>query len=142
MGATDSFRQHHRELLKLSAQMSKLLAPVQVRKDPGMVRAMLARFSGKLSIHLVMEDSSLYPALVNHGDKAVRSIAGRLAKETGDLKDVFSSYTEKWPSAEAIQSNASAFIRETRNIFYALSKRIEKEDTELYELMEKTKTAA
>lgn len=136
MASTESFRQHHKDLLKIASEISGRLNLHDIEKDPGTMKTMLSRLSGKVSVHLAMEDDSLYPELIAHKDAFIRAAADRLAKEVGGIKKAFAEYTRKWHNAEAIGGNATEFIRETRNIFSELTRRIEKEDGELYPLVE------
>lgn len=137
MAITDSFRQHHTELLQIATEMSRHLNAEQLKKDANEIRSMLSKLSGKLNVHLTMEDKSLYPSLLNHTDPNLKLIANRFIKEMGGIKEVFGGYLKKWPTPSSIQANAAEFVAETKNIFSALSKRIEKEDKELYSLVDK-----
>ncbi len=132
MAYTDNFRKQHGELLNVAKAMAKLLDAEQLKKDATEVRHLLSVLHGKLSVHLVMEDKSLYPRLLNHHDAEIRATTQRFIDEMGTLAGVFKGYVGKWPTPVAIQSNPEAFISETGAVFEALGGRIQRENSELY----------
>lgn len=133
---TDNFRQTHDELLQLAGEISKLLTPAEIQKDAAKVRSLLSRLAGKLAVHLHMEDNALFPTIEKYDDARLNSMLKKFVNEMGGLKDAFNKYTNKWADPDHIKSNAMEFINETRSIFNALAKRIKKENTELYKLID------
>jgi hemerythrin-like domain-containing protein len=133
----DNFRQQHREIMQVVSDISPRLVAERLKEDASGVRSMISALAGKLLVHLAMEDRSLYPTLTGSGDKAVVSLARAFMDEMGDLKVVFNDYLKKWPTAMAIQADVNAFISDTRGIFNALGRRVEREDKELYGMAER-----
>ena len=132
MAYTDNFRKQHGELLNVAKSMAKLLNAEQLKRDATEVRRLLSVLHGKLSVHLVMEDKSLYPRLLNHHDAEIRATTQRFIDEMGTLAGVFKNYVTKWPTPGAIQANPETFISETGAVFEALGGRIQRENNELY----------
>lgn len=132
MSATQNFRRQHQDLLQLALEIEALLTPDGVRADAAGVRKRLARFAGKLHVHASMEDEALYPRLLAHPDAALRSLARAFRDELGDLYGAFFTYIQRWPSSEAVEANAAEFIRETREVFRLLERRMVRENDELY----------
>ncbi len=132
MAYTDKFRRQHGELLNVVKSMAALLDADLLRKDATEVRHLLSVLHGKLSVHLVMEDKSLYPRLLNHHDGQIRDTTQRFVDEMGTLAGVFKGYVSKWPTPSAIQADPAAFIAETSTVFEALGNRIKRENNELY----------
>ncbi|MBI5902218.1 MAG: hemerythrin domain-containing protein [Deltaproteobacteria bacterium] len=133
---TDHFRQTHDELLQLAGEISKLLTPAELRKDATKARSLLSKLAGKLSVHLQMEDNSLFPSIEKYNDARLNSMLKVFVNEMGGLKDAFTKYTNKWANPDHIKNNAVEFINETKSIFNALAKRIKQENTELYKLID------
>jgi len=50
----------------------------------------------------------------------------------GGIGQAVKTYKEKWSSALEIQKEPNEFIKQTKGIFDALVKRIDKENNELY----------
>lgn len=137
MSATDTYRRQHEDLVKVVVEISGYLDPEKAKKDAAQVSALLSRLVGKLKIHLAMEDESLYPKLLAHADPKVKEIATRFQKEMGTMKPVVEGFAKKWGSAMAIQGNPAEFVKETKGLFDALGKRVEKENNELYATFDK-----
>jgi hemerythrin-like domain-containing protein len=88
-------------------------------------------------MHLKYEDEQMYPYLLQHEKEEVRAISKVLKKEMGDLSAVFEGYKDKYlKRPNALVKEPSQFIKETNNILYAISKRVEKEEHELFPLLD------
>jgi Hemerythrin HHE cation binding domain len=86
---------------------------------------------GKLSIHLAMEDQSLYPRLIQHANESIRETAKRFAREMRGVKPAVGSFGRKWTEAE-LRTNPTAFCDEAKKLFVVLANRIKRENTQLY----------
>ncbi|MBI5587598.1 MAG: hemerythrin domain-containing protein [Deltaproteobacteria bacterium] len=133
---TVHFRQAHDDLLQIAGEISKLLTPAGIQNDAAKVRSLLSRLAGKLFVHLQMEDKSLFPSIEKYNDARLNSMLKVFVNDMGGLKDAFNKYTNKWANPDHIKNNAVEFINETKSIFSALTKRIEKENRELYKLID------
>jgi len=138
MAKSDRYREQHRGLLNLAKKINELLVPGQLANDATEVRMCLADLSGKLKVHLAAEDHSLYPSLLKHEKEEIRAIVQQFIDEIGSLSTVLMGYLEKWPSPLPIQDNPGDFIKDTKGILSALAGRIEKEDNQLYPLLDKS----
>ncbi len=136
MSKTKNFRDQHDDLLKIATEIAGHLNVNELSNDASEVRRLLSKLLGKLNVHLSMEDKSLYPKLLDHPDERVKVMAKRFMDEMGGIGKVVTAYREKWPSPLHIQKDPSTFIRETKGIFDALGKRIEKENNELYKTVD------
>jgi hypothetical protein len=142
MRRTEVFRRQHREIVEVVGEMRALFDETHLKADAQIMRGLLSVLGGKLTIHLAMEDKGLYPRLLQHKNLTVRTLARAYQDEMGGIKDVFAEYLHSWPSAEAIQANAGKFIEHTKDIFAALGLRIEKEDNELYGIVDQEGASA
>ncbi len=123
--------------MQIATEMSKHLNADTLIHDAQLIVSQLSTLTGKLTIHLAMEDKVIYPYLINHKDEHVRVLAKKYIDEIGSIAQVFTNYIKKWPNPHTIQDNTSGFIHETKSLFQVLSKRIDKEDNELYELVDR-----
>lgn len=137
MISTVSFREQHKELLAIAGEISKGLNAEALKKNASNVRALLSRLAGKLTVHLAMEDNSLYTALARHTDASVRLMANGFVRETEGIKQALNAYMRKWATATLIQNAAEDFVEDTGNIFTTLAKWIEKEDNDLYAMIDR-----
>ena len=132
MSQTKTFREQHDELLKVAMEIASLLDVDELKKDANKVRTLLSRLLGILSIHLSMEDKSLYPRLLAHSDPSIKAMTQRFIDEMGGIAKVLEDYKSKWMTVAKIQANPVDFVNETHGIIDALAMRIAKENDELY----------
>jgi hemerythrin-like domain-containing protein len=137
MAQTDNFRRQHDELLQIAAEMTPLLSVDALTREAVKARALLATLAGKLNVHLSAEDNALYPRLLNHRDAQVAELARRFQDEMGGLKEAFGGYLSRWPAAAQIQKDPGQFVKETKGIFEALSRRIDKDNQGLYAVVDR-----
>ncbi|HHM01759.1 MAG TPA: hemerythrin domain-containing protein [Caldithrix abyssi] len=137
MRRTDSYRRQHDDLLQVAGEISGKLDTHSLSQNASEVRTLLSKLLGKLNVHLAAEDKALYPRLLNAGNPEAKSLAERYISEMGNIADVVKSYSQKWPSPAAIQKDPATFVAETKNLFGALSKRIHRENNELYNYVDK-----
>jgi iron-sulfur cluster repair protein YtfE (RIC family) len=130
MSFTDKFRTQHDEILVIAKEMT---AQLKGQPDPAVLRKQLSNLAGKLNFHLAMEDQALYPRLMERKDSDAKALAGKFMTEMGGLGKAFTSYNEKW-QVSAIRNDLAGFAKETQAVFAALTKRIARENTELYPL--------
>jgi hypothetical protein len=137
MARTQSFREQHEEILEIVRNIEAELVMDKLKKNPSNVLRMFAGFSGKLKIHLAMEDKGLYPMLAQHADQSIRLLGENYSKEMTTITDAYLKFSQQWLSPTAIEKDPSGFMAATRKVFGLLGKRIEKENRELYTALEK-----
>lgn len=133
MTITEQYRQQHARLLELAGAISSRLGAEPL--DGGEVRMELSRLAGLLKLHLAMEDEVLYPSLAASPDPEVSETARIFAEEMGGLAAAFGAYNERW-AVDTIEREPAMFAEETRRVFAALARRIDRENNELYPLLE------
>jgi hypothetical protein len=134
---TAVFRRQHEELGQSVADITALLDATELAKGAGIISGHLSILSGKLTVHLAMEDKGLYPRLVRHTNPAVRGLAQRFMTEMGSIHEVFSGYLTKWRDPRHIEKEPERFVTETTSLLAALTQRIAREDHELYPLVDR-----
>ncbi len=134
----ETYRRQHEEILGIAARILKPLEAPGLGQDAQEVHSLLSQLAGKLSVHLAMEDESLYPKLLDHSDDKVSSIASDYLCEMGDLAEKFKGYMDTWNTVESIEDDPDEFVSRTNQILSALTNRITREDKELYRLVEAT----
>lgn len=135
MSETKIYRRQHAEIVKLVQGVQVFLAPGRLPTAAADVRLKLSELAAKTTLHLAMEDGSLYPRLMAHENPKVRDTASRFNNEMSAISALFETYTAKWTES-AIRQDSSGFIEETTKLFVALANRIQRENTELYPLIE------
>lgn len=134
---TNNLLRQHQEMLDLAAEIGQYQNQLQVRENAGAISNLLSQLAGKLKMHLMVEDQFVYPKLAIHSDVQIQKTSQNFANEMGDLGKAFGDYKTKYLGATKIANNADLFIVDTKNIFTALTKRMEKETRSLYPLLNK-----
>ena len=135
MAVTDTYRRQHADFVELVGRIQPMLDPQTLPTQSRQVREMLSTLFGKLSVHLAMEDSSLYPRCQKHSNDKVREIATRFANEMSGHKSAVDAFGRKWTENE-IRNNAALFSTETKKLFSVLNDRINRENREFYTLID------
>lgn len=136
MAKTDHLRSQHDEMVKIVQDVSSKLNVDYCKSNASDITRQLASLIGKLKIHLSSEDKVLYPPLLAHKDGKVKSTAESFMKEMGGIAPAVEAYFTKWMMATNVQKNPEEFIKETKGLFDALAKRIDKEHKDLYPLLD------
>jgi hemerythrin-like domain-containing protein len=137
MARTDNLRKQHADILSLAREINGKLSSTLSEADAADVRPLLSKLAGVVSLHLAMEDKTLYPNLAAHPDTSSRATAQRYHDEMGSIGVVFNTYISTWRTTAQMLEDPARFNIESKAIFNALSKRIHLENTELYPLLDK-----
>lgn len=92
--------------------------------------------AGKLKMHLMSEDQYLYPQLMNSDKQNLRSTAQNFYSEMGQLSLVFAKYVQDYNVPAKIMKDVVIFKADSKRIFDAIRKRITKEGSKLYPLID------
>ncbi|NLP36319.1 MAG: hemerythrin domain-containing protein [Firmicutes bacterium] len=130
---TAMIKRQHEDILALIDEIDDSLDPTYLQENAFQVSLKLGSLAGKLMIHLNTEDQHLYPRLLADDNSAATT--KRFITEMEDITKVFNNYKTRYNSANAIKENIVRFISETENLFNALRKRIEKEESQLLPLL-------
>jgi hemerythrin-like domain-containing protein len=129
-------KKQHNEFESILQELEqKLESEDKIVENAFSLTMLIANIAGKLRIHLGSEDKYLYPKLLESPDQKVKTTAQEFIKEMGDLADTFESYKSKYMNVKNIRTNPQDFISETKSIIQAITKRVEKEEQELYTLL-------
>ncbi|MCR6630865.1 MAG: hemerythrin domain-containing protein [Magnetospirillum sp.] len=136
MRKTETYRQHHEELRAIAARIEALLDPATITANTHPVADAVRELFGKFSVHLAIEDNSLYPRAKALDNQNVRAVASRFETEMGGLSQRFDAYRKSWPGPLAIGRDPARFVEETRAVLDALRTRVAREETQLYDLID------
>jgi hemerythrin-like domain-containing protein len=130
-------RRQHKEVNEVLADLKNRLEPYdKIPENAFALTMLIANIAGKLKIHLSSEDKYLYPALLKNPDPKVQDTAQMFIEEMGDLAESFDIYKSKYMNAKNIRNSPEDFVSETKTIIKAILKRIEKEESELYTMLQ------
>jgi len=133
-------RDEHAELLRIARRLGSLI--IQPTPPPQLhLFAIRHQLSATLIAHLKAEDWLLYPPLMASADAYVAGTARAFSEEMGGLAEAYRGYCEAW-SADAITADWTGYCRTSRDLIDALTKRITRENRELFPLLETLADAA
>lgn len=137
MRPTDTYRKHHQELRAIADRIEAVLDAAAIARDPTAAALAVRELFGKFSIHLALEDNSLYPRCLRHDDESLRRVAQRFQTEMGDLGQRFDTYKRSWPGPLAITRDPVRFVADTVTMLQQLKARVGREESEFYDLVDK-----
>lgn len=83
--------------------------------------------------HLDVEERELYQGLLAHKDNKVCNTAKMFLSGSGEIKRVFSQYLKRWCKNKELRiKDHDQFVKETREMFALVLRRIEDEVEHLY----------
>ena len=137
MPETYIYRKEHSEIIKIVEELAQFLDFDQVSEDPITIHSLFLKLSEKLSPHLLLEAKNLYPYLYIHQDNNVRINAIRFYYKHKEMMRDLEEYKIKWDKPDSVQKRPFEFIKDCNFFCEALRQRIDKENNELFPLVEK-----
>ncbi len=125
MANLDNYFRQHKEISELINTI-KTMAIKDLIANSKEIATTLNNLSGKLKVHLSMEDRYLYPNL------KAKNIAEKFENEMGNLAKEFLNYKEKYNTYIKITESPINFKNETTKIMKALEDRMSREEKDLY----------
>lgn len=127
-------RQEHANLAAIGSQLSVIIEQDAAPPAHDLHRLRMELTSG-LVRHLKSEDWLLYPELMRSSNQQIAVTARAFNASMGGLATEFEAYSERW-AAGAITSDWEGYRRDTAKILRALTLRMEREERDLYPLIE------
>lgn len=129
MANLDNYFRQHKEISEL-INIIKILTAKDLIANSKEIAITLNSLSGKLKVHLSMEDKYLYPNLKAKNES--KNIAEKFENEMGNLAKEFLNYKEKYNTYIKIIESPINFKNETTKIMKALEDRMSREENDLY----------
>lgn len=133
MSIVEKLKDEHVELCRVAGELKALVAGA-TPCDPGALAACRWRLARLVTRHLAAEDRQIYSRPREPGSP-LAAVAGRLKDDLGGLYAAFHRHIATW-SGGAAAGDWPAFRAETRTLLKALVDRIDREERELYPLVE------
>lgn len=127
-------RTEHADLSRLSRELIALLGAPDA-PPPAMLDPIRKAFGDTLTRHLKCEDWALYPRLQATGEAEAADLAREFAGALGHIADDYEAYERRWPPAR-VEAEWESFCAETTKILGAIEARIERENCELYPVVD------
>lgn len=135
MADTANLERQHQDHLELISKITIHKSEEEVRDNAGHISLLLSQLAGKLKVHAIVEDQFLYPALKNHANPKVKTMAQAFHNEMGGLAKIFEEFKNDFMTPKEISNHPGDFLVQSQKVLIALSNRIAKENKELYPLL-------
>ena len=127
-------RAEHAELLRLARALTDLLG-ASAAPPSAVIEPVREELRGTLRRHLKCEDWALYPRLRATGEAAAADLAREFAGAMGHVADDYDDYERRWPPSR-VAAEWDRFCAESTAILEAITARIERENRELYPVVD------
>lgn len=126
----------HLEIFRDLETLKTLLNKPFSRKSLQTIEIILHELDQRVLLHLTQEDQLLYPKLLHHRHEGLRHLGGTFMAEMGNVAEDFSGYIRRWRSEEVLTIHWNHFVEESLAIASRLIWRIEREEKELFPLLD------
>lgn len=135
---TALLRQQHHEIVAIVNDMRKhLLAPQRMSAVTAeSLGASLEQLGKRLSSHLQIEDRGMYPRLQGTPGSPTAQVARRFSEEMVGIVEAFHAFQARWPDGATIHADRNRFVDECTTVFHDLTHRIDREEKELYPMVD------
>jgi len=133
---TATFRKQHEGIIEIVNSILASLDPVKLSTNSHGIRKLLTKLSQNLKIHLILEDTALYPVLANSENKEVKAISLKYMEEMGVISGSYTSYADKWSVGSSIKNSTETFVKETEDLLDVLLNRISMENNIFYKIID------
>lgn len=134
MRLANYLEQHGSIRIEINA-LRELMAKNHFETDAGQLALHISALAGKIKIHLLAEDKYLYPELMVTDEPRVKKMAVDYQHDMGDLAENFMNFKSLYNTPIKILKNISDFQTEITNIVNQIQTRMDKEEKELYQLL-------
>lgn len=132
---TRTFRNEHDRIMRQASALSGIARTRMTRDVATEAHGLVLGLDRLLVAHLEAEDGWMYPLLLTSPDPAVRQAALDAVADMGGIRGAWTGYRDRW-SIDAILADPSRFALATDGIIGALALRVERENGQLYPMVE------
>ncbi|MDH5582126.1 MAG: hemerythrin domain-containing protein [Bdellovibrionales bacterium] len=126
----------HQILNELLGQISIFLNEDTIKNNIDHVILVLNKITKTIDMHLKLEDEYIYPSLIACDIPHISKTAKEFQKEMRTLSDQYKTFSQKWHSLDTIKNDLKVFTKELVEIVYSFSDRLDREEKELYILLD------
>lgn len=131
-----NYLEQHNTIADEISIIKKLVHSNKIEDNAGEIARHISTLAGKIKVHLSSEDKYLYPQLLQSKNIEAQKMAERYQKEMGNLAENFVNYKDRYNTKSKILGKEKELVADTDNMFKVIEKRIEKEEEELYKMID------
>lgn len=129
------YLEQHEKVRQEIKYLQSIIDKKEVIENANEITSHINALAGKLNMHLSIEDKHLYPDLRKQENTKVQKMVDEYINEMGGLFEEFNAYKLQFNTKSKLVSNVEAFEKSTKEIFYKILKRMEKEEKGIYTLI-------
>jgi hemerythrin-like domain-containing protein len=137
MAIVGSLHEQHGDLKRHAEGIVALFDRKNLAQDGTAIRLQFSAFARKLRVHIALEERYVCERLLRHPERVIVDKAALHQSEMRTLHRRITECANRWSSAVEIQGAAAQLIEETRKVLDLTQARFEKEDRELYPIVER-----
>ena len=134
MISLNNFKRQHNaineELSFLETEIQKEIVLIDISD----INFHIGKLTALLRIHLLEENTNLYPNLLSSQDEGIRKLANQHILEMGKLIDEYTIFKGTY-SEKRIREKIDEFLKDAEEVVKAIKVRFTKEEKELYHLL-------
>ena len=136
MNDVERFRRQHEDITSKMIEIERLSLSLPNPVVASRCARSLAKLSGLLQVHLVMEESYFYSNAQRFENPAIIAICKRFHDEIGLFRPSFKAFVEQNSAASAIDKRPQQFQSDLLRHFDWLRRRMAREERELFQSTE------
>ena len=107
---TAAFRKQHEGIIEIVDNILTSLEPEVLLNNTHGIRKLITKLSNNVKVHLVLEDSALYPILANSENEKVRATSKQFMEEMGVISKSYGDHVDKWSTCMKIKEKTTEDI--------------------------------
>jgi hypothetical protein len=131
----DKFKRQHVVILDGIARLREA-ARGGIEENAEQIASMIVKISSVIKLHLVVEDSVLYPEVASSSDTMLSRLGERYQYEMKGISEEFFNFATHWNLATRVAAEPERFRAEANQVLRVLFDRMQREDHEFYPAIE------
>ena len=131
----DKFKRQHVAILDGIARLREA-ARGGIEENAEKIASMIVKISSVIKLHLVVEDSVLYPEVASSSDAMLSRLGERYQYEMKGISEEFFAFATHWNLAARVAAEPERFRAEANQVLRVLFDRMQREDHEFYPAIE------
>lgn len=131
----DKFKRQHVAILDGIASLREA-ARGGIEENAEKIASMIVKISSVIKLHLVVEDSVLYPEVASSSDATLSRLGERYQYEMKGISEEFFTFATHWNLAARVAAEPERFRAEANQVLRVLFDRMQREDHEFYPAIE------
>lgn len=131
----DKFKHQHTKIYDCIATL-RHYAGAGIGEHAREIASMVVAMSSVIKLHLVVEDTVLYPALRDSRSSVLSRLGNQFQSEMKSIAAQYEEFVRRWNTAAKVERDPEGFRADANVVLKMLHGRIRREDVEFYPTIE------